>query len=456
MEHYTILDAVLLPIYTIIILVAANIYAKKRKETQPLYRYYMPGLVAKMIGGLGVALVYTLYYPGGDTIEYYSNVLALQNLAMYNADSFWNVMISKGDKSLLFYFNTETGYAVYARDPKAWAVVKIALFIVSASFQSYLTTSILCATISFSGIWRLYKVFALEFPDLTKQMAISFLFIPSVFFWGSGLLKDTFTLGALGFFFTGLYYIFVKRRHVLLNLLAIVLSAYTIVSIKPYILVGLLPAMILWLVQLNVGRIQVRTIRALSLPFLMIVGVGFGYLLMMVMGDALAEYQVESILEKAKITQRDLKSDYYQGNSFDIGEFDSTIPSMMSKFPIATFSAIFRPLIVESNNLVMFISGVENLILLIFALRVVILVRGYRIFSYFFKNHMLTFSLFFAIFFAFSVGLSTSNFGSLVRYKIPSIPFFVAGLFLIQHIRRKEIEENEKNRTVWVDQTSFS
>ena len=88
MEHYTILDAVLLPIYTIIILVAANIYAKKRKETQPLYRYYMPGLVAKMIGGLGVALVYTLYYPGGDTIEYYSNVLALQNLAMYNGDSF--------------------------------------------------------------------------------------------------------------------------------------------------------------------------------------------------------------------------------------------------------------------------------------------------------------------------------------------------------------------------------
>jgi hypothetical protein len=456
MEQYTILDAVLLPIYTIIILVVANIYAKKRKETQPLYRYYMPGLVAKMIGGLGVALVYTLYYSGGDTIEYYNNVLALQNLAMYNSGSFWNVMISKGDSSLLYYFNTETGYAVYARDPKAWAVVKIAFFIVSVSFQSYLTTSVLCATISFSGIWRLYKVFALEFPDLTKQMAISFLFIPSVFFWGSGLLKDTFTLGALGFFYTGLYYIFVKRKQVLLNLLAIVLSAYTIISIKPYILVGLLPAMILWLVQLNVGKIQIRTVRALSLPFLMIVGIGFGYLLMMVMGDALADYQVESILEKAKITQRDLKSDYYQGNSYDIGEFDSTIPSMMSKFPIATFSAIFRPLIVESNNVVMFISGVENLILLIFALRVVILVRGYRIFSYFFKNHMLTFSLFFAIFFAFSVGLSTSNFGSLVRYKIPSIPFFVAGLFLIQHIRRKEIEENEKNRTVWVDQTSFS
>jgi hypothetical protein len=34
------------------------------------------------------------------------------------------------------------------------------------------------------------------------------------------------------------------------------------------------------------------------------------------------------------------------------------------------------------------------------------------------------------LFFAFAVGLSTSNFGSLVRYKIPAIPFFVASLMI--------------------------
>jgi hypothetical protein len=282
------------------------------------------------------------------------------------------------------------------------------------------------------------------------------LFIPSVFFWGSGLLKDTFTLGALGFFFAGLYHIFVKKNRVGLNFMAVIISGYVIAAIKPYILVGLLPAMILWLVQLNVGKIKVRTVRALSLPFLLITGIAFGYLLMVAMGDALAEYQVESILDKAKVTQRDLKSDYYQGNSFDIGEYDSTIPSMLSKFPIATFSAIFRPLIVESNNLVMFISGLENLILLIFTIRVLVLVRGYRVFGYFFKNHMLTFSLFFAIFFAYSVGLSTSNFGSLVRYKIPCVPFFVASLYLIQYLRLKDIEEANLNRRQWVDASSFT
>ena len=172
---------------------------------------------------------------------------------------------------------------------------------------------------------------------------------------------------------------------------------------------------------------------------------------MMMMGEALAEYQVESILEKAKITQRDLKSDYYQGNSFDIGDFESNVPSIMRKFPIATFSAIFRPLIVESNNFVMFFSGFENLILLIFAIRVLILVRGFGVFRFFFTHHILTFSLFFSIFFAFSVGLSTSNFGSLVRYKIPSIPYFVASMYIIQYIKLRELKQKQELLGDYVD-----
>lgn len=456
MQHYSIIDFLLMPVYTLIILMVANLYAKKKRETEPYYKYFLPGLVAKIIGGIGLALVYTLYYPGGDTIEYFHNVLALQNLAVYDFNSFLHVMTAEANMSLHYYFNSETGYAVYARDPKAWAVVKIALFLVTPAFKSYLTTTVLCATVSFSGTWRLYKVFAREFPHLHKEMAVSFLFVPSVFFWGSGLLKDTFTLGAVGFFFSALYALFVKKEKIFANIIIVVLSSYVISSIKPYILVGLLPAVILWLVQLFLGKIKIKTVRALSMPFLMICGVSFGYLLMVVMGDALAEYQVESILEKAKITQRDLKSDYYQGNSFDIGDFDSTVPSMLSKFPIATFSAIFRPLIIESNNLVMFISGFENLLLLIFAIRVLILLRGYRFFGYFFKHHMLTFSLFFAMFFAYSVGLSTSNFGSLVRYKIPCIPFFVASMYLMRHLRQVDIKEEEKNRRQVVDQSTFS
>ncbi len=429
----------------------ANIYANKKKITEPCYAYFTLGLTAKIIGALGLAFVYTIYYPGGDTTEYFRNVTSLEGLALFDFDSFWYVLTQPASNSNMLFFNSETGYAVYCRDPKAWAVVKIALPIVIFSMQSFLATTVMCATISFAGIWRLYKVFVQEFPELKREMAISFLFIPSVFFWGSGLLKDTFTLSALGFFFASLYTLVVRKEKIWGSIFTILVAAYIITSIKPYIMVGLVPALIIWIVQLTVGKITAKTVRALAIPFVFLVGIGCAYLFMTFMGEALAEYQVESILEKAKITQRDLKSDYYQGNSFDIGDFESNVPSIMRKFPIATFSAIFRPVIVESNNIVMFFSGFENLILLIFAIRVLILVRVFGIFKYFFTHHMLTFSLFFSIFFAFSVGLSTSNFGSLVRYKIPSIPYFVASMYIIQYLKLREIKLKKEQLGDYVD-----
>jgi len=440
MNVYSLIDILFVPVYIFIILFFSRIYQNKKIVDNPEYRYFLPGLIAKICGGIGLALVYTVYYPGGDTTEYFRNVRSLEGLALFDFDSFWYVMTHPASNSNMLFFNSETGYAVYCRDPKAWSVVKIALPIVMLSMQSFLATTVMCATISFVGIWRLYKVFVQEFPELKWEMAISFLFIPSVFFWGSGLLKDTFTLSALGFFFASLYTLLVRKEKIWGSIFIIAVSAYVITSIKPYIMVGLIPALIIWIVQLIVGKINAKTVRALAIPLVFSVGVGCAYFFMLFMGESLAEYQVDNILEKAKITQRDLKSDYYQGNSFDIGEFESNVPSIIKKFPIATFSAIFRPLIVESNNLVMFFSGFENLILLIFAIRVLILVRVFGLFKYFFTHHLLTFSLFFSFFFAFSVGLSTSNFGSLVRYKIPSIPYFVASMYIIQYLKLKDLK----------------
>ncbi|MBK7887564.1 MAG: hypothetical protein IPJ86_09805 [Bacteroidetes bacterium] len=200
MQHYSVLDFILLPIYLLVILMAANIYARKKKEENPIYNYFMLGLLAKIVGGLGLAFVYTIYYPGGDTTEYFRNVIAVQRLAIIDFDSFWHVMTEPPTNSHLYYFNNETGYAVYSRDPKAWAVVKLAFFIVAASLQSFLVTTVLCATISFAGIWRLFKVFATEFPDLKKGNGY-FIFIHSFcFLLGIRITERYFYIKCVRFF----------------------------------------------------------------------------------------------------------------------------------------------------------------------------------------------------------------------------------------------------------------
>ena len=267
-----------------------------------------------------------------------------------------------------------------------------------------------------------------------------------MFFWGSGLLKDTFTLSALGFFVSGAYSTLITNKRVVRGLLTMLISGFVIVSIKPYILVGLVPSVILWMIFKYIDKIEVATLRSISFPILIIGGIVFGYLFLQVMGDSLQEYKLDSFLDKAAVNQRDLKSDYHKGNSFDIGEFDPTIQGISSKFLIATFSAIYRPMFFEVNNVVMFLAAVENLLILILSFRVLWYIRFIRLFRYIRKHHLLVFSFSFAILFAFFIGLSTSNFGALVRYKIPCIPFYVASLFIIRHLHSKYLEEQDAMR----------
>lgn len=91
-------------------------------------------------------------------------------------------------------------------------MVRLLIPIVAASFQSYFASAILVATITYGGLWKLYQTFLLEFPSLKKQLAIACLFIPSCVFWGSGIMKDSFTLSAVGWFTYSFYHFFILKK----------------------------------------------------------------------------------------------------------------------------------------------------------------------------------------------------------------------------------------------------
>jgi hypothetical protein len=137
-----------------------------------------------------------------------------------------------------------------------------------------------------------------------------------------------------------------------------------------------------------------------------------------------------------------MKADYYGGKSFDIGEFDATIGGITAKAPEAIFAGLFRPGIWDVKNVVMLVSSLENTYLLFLTLFLLIRLKFFGFFFYIRKNPMLMFAMLFALFFSFSVGLTVANFGSLVRLRIPSLPFFIASIFIIKHLydeKRKKI-----------------
>jgi hypothetical protein len=147
------------------------------------------------------------------------------------------------------------------------------------------------------------------------------------------------------------------------------------------------------------------------------------------------------MVEKAWVTQDDLKQDYYGGNSFDIGGFDPTLGGMLSKAPKAVIAGLYRPFIWESKNVFMLISGIENLIFLLLTIYIILRTGPIKVIKQILNEPFLIFCLVFAIIMAFFIGLTTANFGALVRYKIPLIPFFLFGLLLIFQKRKENTVE---------------
>jgi hypothetical protein len=282
-------------------------------------------------------------------------------------------------------------------------------------------------------------VFADTFPKIYKQLAIPLLFIPSAAFWGSGILKDTFTFSAIGWFVYAFYCAFITKENVKKNILILLLSAWIIISIKPYIFIALLPGALIWFNFVRLKNIKSKFLRVLAMPFLLVVLGGGGVFIMSQLGSSLDKYSsVDKALETAVVTQKDLKRIEYKGASFDIGDFDPSLAGIASKIPAAINAGLFRPFIWEARNPVMIISGIENLIFLGLTIRLFFTLGLFGFFKRIGENPLLIFSLVFALFFAFSVGLTTSNFGSLVRYKIPCEPFYLGMLYALFYLKKAE------------------
>ena len=434
----SIYDILLTPLYILGAYTYGYYVTKKNIRSKPEYAYFTKGLMVRVSGAIALGLVYFFYYSGGDTTNYYQTSSAYANLIFKDGEDFWKGWLGDA-KHYYFSFNNSTGYPVYTpRDHHSFFVVRLLIPIVTLGCHSYFSTAVLVACITYGGMWRLFQTFLSEFPNLKREFAIACLFIPSCVFWGSGLMKDSFTLSAVGWFTYSFFHFFIKKDRKLSYGVYLIIASLIIIAIKPYIFFALLPGSILWLSNNIVKKINHSFIRFLATPIILSIGALTGYLALVKMGDNLGQYQLDNVLDKAVVTQKDMKSEHYGGKTYDIGEFDASLTGIVAKAPIAIFSGIFRPGIWEVKNPVMLISSLENSYLLILTIFLLIKLKIFGFFSLIRKNPMLLFCMLFSLFFAFSVGLTVANFGSLVRLRIPELPFFVAGIFILKHLYEKQ------------------
>lgn len=452
----SILDLVLLPVYLFLIYLVAKRTQNLHVVKNPEYKYYVSGLFAKISGVIGFCLIYAYYYDGGDTFNYFNHAVGVSNIINDEPVNFFSILGGYLSEDNFKIFTQYSWQRFYWRDPQSFWVVRLIVPFVFLGFKCYLLTSILIAYITYSGVWKLYRLFVIHFPEMQKELAIGIVFMPSVCFWGSGILKDSWTLAAAGWLSYCFYFIFIKftRERLLLNIINVFISAYIIFSIKPYILFSLIFGFVIWVLFSKFKTIKSNFHRILIFPSIFILSWFIGAGIITQTGSVIGgNYEnIDKMVIKADITRKDhLRSVQYGSNNFDIGYYDkSSYTSILSKVPVAITAGLYRPFLWECSNIVMVLSGLENLVVMFFTIFIIFRRGPLFLINTLFDNPLILFSFVFAVVFAFSIGFSTSNFGALVRYKIPLIPFYMAALFFVRKKQIAVFEKSEKQKQLFM------
>jgi hypothetical protein len=396
--------------------------------------FFIPALTLKFVGAIGVGIIYQFYYHGGDTFNYLYHVKIIGSASEQS--------LATGFKMIFAATSDDPSFAPYVPrmfwqvDSTEYYVVRIAAFFGLFCYNSYIAISLFFAVASFSGIWVLYMTMAKIRPHVYKELGWTMFYIPSLFFWGSGLMKDSLCLGALGWLFYGFYRGTIEKRNVGQSLSIALLAAYILLRIKVYILLCFLPAALLWVFNENSARIKNATLRMLAKPVFFAVGgiIAFYAATNLTKGDE--RFDVDKIGERSKITADYLyeTSVKQEGSGYYLGKQDGTIGGMAKLAPQAIIVSLFRPFLWEARNPVMLLSALEAGFFLLFTLRIFWRTGVGATLKLISSTPILLMSFVFSLIFAASVGITSSNFGTLVRYKIPLIPFYLSGLYILQSI----------------------
>lgn len=425
------LDFLLFFLYCFIFSFIFSIHRKKIKDLK-IRTYHKLSFWYKIFFCFCYSM-FVLYISMGDTTALY-----------YPEGSYWYRTLLDDPSQLEHFFGagnqldkTEIGnpYLIgYYNDESNFFVIKLTALFSFLCFGQYMVINLFFALIAFSGLWKLYEFFISQYPKLHKQFALAILFLPTLTFWSAGILKDSLSIAALGWFTFSVYQLLYHKRKIIINSLIVFLCLYIFSIVKVYILVAYLPAFVVFLLLKNAMLLK-NNLARFGLILFFIVGSILGFVaLSSTMKEAVSDYAGEDITEGVGEYQKnyDAQKQKMEGAFFSLGvEFDGSTSSLLKVAPAAVVATFYRPFIWESRNVSTLLSSAESSVLMFFTLYLFFKVGFFKSIKTVFKQPIILYCLFFALVFGLFVGATTLNFGTLVRYKIPAMPFYVCSLYLI-------------------------
>lgn len=424
------------PIFFVILLMVMSMVLRKYKDDK-IKNLFLKAFYFKMFMTVAYTSIMTFYYDGkGDTAMYYFCTLDLHKAVMDDTDNFLKIYTTKviNVKTTLMDYFIYDGYPYpnfeFMHSPSNFMIPKLGLPFALIFNKSYLCMALAFSFFAFGGAVRLFKLFYHYFPQHYREIAFATLFLPSAAFWSAGFLKDAICFGSVGFLTYGMFNIFIRRTKIAASLLWVIISVILLFFIKVYILLAISPAIVLWLFSEFNKVVENKVLRRIMAFITFAAGIGTAFLLInyTTSDENMKSFQLDTIAETSNY-QRALYegfSQQFEGSYFNLG---SNNPVLI--FPLGIIATLFRPFLWESASPVVMLSSLEALMFFFFTFMFMVKKGFLTFFRSAFNHPVLIMCMVFTFLFAAAVGSTATNFGSLSRYKIPCLPFYLTMLLIL-------------------------
>lgn len=392
-------------------------------------RYWFISLFGlKVIVSIILTAIYTNYYTDRDTADifkYFDDSKVMFDALKTNSIDYFEMLFAIDNDSN--YFN-ETYYQYmnhwvrpYSSDlfSDSHVIIRFNAFVRLFSFGHFQVHNVFINFISLSGLTLIYKAFKSFLVKKEKLFFISISIVPSVLFWGSGLLKESIIFLAIGMLMYG--FIKANKKITFASIILIVLSILLIIYTKFYLLIALSIPMF--------GYILYHKLKRIGYVISIIAFIGCAIVLPKINSELDIIFQVTN---KQQTFSRFIES--VPTNSGFILPHLTDGMSIVKNIPNSLLNTFIRPFPWECTTPFMWLSFLENLLVILFIVFTVYFRKSIGIK----QKNIFYLCISFVIGLFILIGLTTPVFGAIVRYKIPGLLFlFIAILIVLNEEKLK-------------------
>ena len=383
----------------------------------------------KLFFGFLFYMVYTYYYADratADMYKYFDDSKPLFECLIHDPSTFYQIVLKHDVSSsqAVFYLSQMNHWQLgYHRQFENSHQI-IILFNVLCRFFSFgqlLPHLVFINFLSFLGLVGIWKSFRLFFPHKKIYFLFPVFLVPSVLFWCSGLLKESLIVFVLGFFLHSFFSLLKSDNHRWKHILCFVFFYFLLFQIKSYVAIAFLPMIVIGI------AVRISNFRYVAASFLvgciLILGLGFGIQTIFPSINPSKALNEKIYGFKEVMNAADPKS------SFDIGSNEHMdTKDIIRLVPSSIAVCLFRPFPWEAKNPFTILVVLENFFLwscMLMSLRFFfkdkqyIRLQGIQVYC------LLSIVCVVCILY-FIIGISSFNFGAMVRYKAPMLPFLFA------------------------------